>query len=96
MPRTYDNLDLVIAANGDAFDLSVSASASARSTGRFVLPFAPLEFTDHLGMPMRESLLFVQNSLVGAGMRSQIKVGAAGKIVSAFDIATAMALGPTG
>ncbi|UNU41332.1 FMN-binding glutamate synthase family protein [Sphingopyxis sp. YF1] len=54
---------------------------------------APLEFTDHLGMPMRESLLFVHNTLVGAGLRDAIKVGAAGKIVSAFDIATAMALG---
>jgi glutamate synthase domain-containing protein 2 len=54
---------------------------------------APLEFTDHLGMPMREGLLFVHNTLVGAGLRSQIKIGAAGKIVSAFDIATAMALG---
>ena len=54
---------------------------------------APLEFTDHLGMPMRESLLFVHNTLVGAGIRGKIKLGAAGKIVSAFDIATAMALG---
>jgi membrane-associated phospholipid phosphatase len=43
MPRTYDNVDLVIAANGDAFDLSLSSSAIAHATGRFVLPFAPLE-----------------------------------------------------
>jgi glutamate synthase domain-containing protein 2 len=54
---------------------------------------APLEFADHLGMPMRESLLFVHNTLVGAGLREKIKVGAAGKIVSGFDIAAAMALG---
>ena len=54
---------------------------------------APLEFADHLGMPMRESLLFVHNTLVGAGLRRKIKVGAAGKIVSAFDIAAVMALG---
>jgi glutamate synthase domain-containing protein 2 len=54
---------------------------------------APLEFADHLGMPMRESLLFVHNTLVGAGLRNKIKVGAAGKIVSGFDIAAAMALG---
>lgn len=54
---------------------------------------APVEFVDHLGMPMRESLLFVHNSLVGAGLRHRIKIGAAGKIISAFDIATAMALG---
>ena len=54
---------------------------------------ALLEFTDHLGMPLRESLLFVHNTLVGAGLRDRIKIGAAGKIVSAFDIATVMALG---
>lgn len=54
---------------------------------------APLEFADHLGMPMRESLLFVHNTLVGAGLREKIKVGAAGKIVSAFDIAAVLALG---
>jgi len=54
---------------------------------------SPLEFADHLGMPMRESLLFVHNTLVGAGLRDKIKVGAAGKIVSAFDIAAVMALG---
>src|SRR5690606_38177441 len=44
---------------------------------------SPVEFLDHLGMPMRESLLFVHNTLVGAGLRGRIKVGAAGKIVSA-------------
>ncbi|MGV3478589.1 MAG: FMN-binding glutamate synthase family protein [Sphingobium sp.] len=54
---------------------------------------APQEFADHLGMPLRESLLFVHNTLVGAGLRDRIRVGAAGKIVSAFDTATAIALG---
>ena len=54
---------------------------------------APVEFADNLGMPMRESLLFVHNTLVGAGIRDRIKVGAAGKIVSAFDIAAVLALG---
>ncbi len=54
---------------------------------------APLEFLDHLGMPLREGLSFVHNALVGAGMRERIKIGAGGKIVSGFDIARAMALG---
>src|SRR3546814_5293665 len=35
---------------------------------------APFEFTDHLGMPMREGLLFVHNTLVGARLRGRIKV----------------------
>ena len=54
---------------------------------------APLEFTDHIGVPLREGLLFVHNTLVGCGLREHIRLGASGKIVSAFDIASVMALG---
>jgi glutamate synthase domain-containing protein 2 len=54
---------------------------------------APLEFVDHLGMPLRDGLNFVHNALVGIGVRDRIKIGASGKIISAFDIARAMALG---
>ena len=54
---------------------------------------APLEFTDHVGSPLQEGLLLVHNTLRGAGLRSKIRVGCAGKVVSAFDIARLMALG---
>ncbi|MDF0605988.1 FMN-binding glutamate synthase family protein [Neisseriaceae bacterium TC5R-5] len=54
---------------------------------------APLEFTDHIGVPLREGLLFVHNTLVGLNLRDQIKIGASGKIVSAFDIAGVLAVG---
>jgi glutamate synthase domain-containing protein 2 len=54
---------------------------------------APLEFIDHLGMPLREGLNFVHNALIGINARDRIKLGASGKIVSAFDIARAIALG---
>jgi glutamate synthase domain-containing protein 2 len=54
---------------------------------------APLEFIDHLGMPMREGLNFVHNALIGINARQRIKLGASGKIISGFDIARAMALG---
>jgi len=54
---------------------------------------APLEFIDHLGMPLREGLTFVHNALVGIGARERIRLGASGKIISAFDIARALALG---
>jgi len=54
---------------------------------------APTEFSDHVGVPMREGLLFVHNTLVGAGLRDRIKVGVAGKIVSAFDIVSVLAIG---
>ena len=54
---------------------------------------APLEFTDHVGAPLQEGLQLVHNTLVGVGLRDRIRLGAAGKIVSAFDVARAMALG---
>ena len=54
---------------------------------------APVEFSDHVGMPMREGLRLVHDTLVGIGKRDQIRIGAAGKIISAFDIARAIALG---
>src|SRR6202030_2662403 len=54
---------------------------------------APLEFIDHLGMPLRDGLNFVHNALIGINARDRIKLGAAGKIISGFDIARAMALG---
>jgi glutamate synthase domain-containing protein 2 len=54
---------------------------------------APLEFTDHVGAPLQEGLLLVHNSLVGLNLRSRVRLGAAGKVVSAFDIARMMALG---
>lgn len=54
---------------------------------------APVEFTDHIGLPMREGLLFVHNTLVGINLREQIKIGVSGKIVSAFDIVRVLAIG---
>jgi len=54
---------------------------------------APVEFANRVGMPMLEGLTFVHNTLRGAGIRGEVKIGAAGKIVSAFDIARALALG---
>src|SRR6478735_329644 len=54
---------------------------------------APLEFSDSLGTPLVEGLILVQNTLVGAGVRSRMKVGASGKLVSASAMARAMALG---
>ncbi len=54
---------------------------------------APLEFTDHVGSPVQEGLLLVRNTLVGLNLRERVRIGSAGKVVSAFDIARMMALG---
>lgn len=54
---------------------------------------APLEFSNHIGTPLVEGLTFVHNTLRGAGLRGRIRVGAGGKLISAFDIARICALG---
>ena len=54
---------------------------------------APQEFTDHVGAPLQEGLLLVHNTLKGVGLRHLVKLGCAGKVVSAFDVARMMALG---
>lgn len=54
---------------------------------------APVEFTNHVGSPLQEGLLLVHNTLRGAGLRERIRIGCAGKVISAFDIARMMALG---
>ena len=54
---------------------------------------APLEFTDHVGAPLQVGLLLVDNTLVGLNLRDRVRIGCAGKVISAFDIARAMALG---
>ena len=54
---------------------------------------APLEFADHLGTPLREGLTFAHDCLVGAGLRDKVRLGASGRIITAFDMARVMALG---
>ncbi|MEM6385325.1 MAG: FMN-binding glutamate synthase family protein [Pseudomonadota bacterium] len=54
---------------------------------------APLEFANHIGMPLVEGLTFAHNTLRGAGLRHRLKLGASGKLITSFDIAKAFALG---
>jgi glutamate synthase domain-containing protein 2 len=54
---------------------------------------APVEFSDHVGAPLQEGLLLVHNTLIGVGLRDRIKIGCAGKVITAFDLARMMALG---
>jgi glutamate synthase domain-containing protein 2 len=54
---------------------------------------APLEFTDHVGAPLREALMLVHNTLVGLNIRDKVRVGASGKVITAFDLARTLALG---
>ena len=54
---------------------------------------APLEFTDHVGAPLQEGLRLVHNTLVGVNLRDRIRIGASGKVISAFDVVRAIAIG---
>lgn len=57
---------------------------------------APVEFSNTMGMPLREGLIFVHDTLVGFGLKKEIKVIVAGKIITGFHIARALALGADG
>ncbi|MCP3918604.1 MAG: FMN-binding glutamate synthase family protein [bacterium] len=54
---------------------------------------APIEFSNSVGMPLREGLTFVHNCLVGFDLRDRVKLIAAGKITSGFHMARLVALG---
>ena len=54
---------------------------------------SPVEFLNHIGVPMNEALMLVHNTLVGLDLRERIRISAAGKITTAFDIARTLAMG---
>jgi glutamate synthase domain-containing protein 2 len=54
---------------------------------------APLEFSNHVGCPLTEGLIFVHNTLVGFGIRKEIKLLVTGKVVSGFDLIAKCAMG---
>ncbi len=54
---------------------------------------APQEFSNYVGAPLMDGLAFVQNILVGFGIRQHIKLIASGKVLSGFHIVRAIALG---
>ncbi len=53
----------------------------------------PVEFLDHMGVPLTEGLLFAQNALVGMDVRKHVRLAASGKVATAFNIAQRMAMG---
>ncbi len=54
---------------------------------------APLEYTNSIGMPLREALAFISDCLSGFGLRQHIKIIASGKIITGFHLVKNMALG---
>lgn len=54
---------------------------------------APVEFSDHIGTPLREGLIFARNALVGTGLRDKVRLAASGKVSTAHYLAANMAVG---
>lgn len=54
---------------------------------------APIEFSNSVGMPLREGLAFVYDSLHGFGIKKHIKIIASGKVHTGFDLVKNFALG---
>lgn len=54
---------------------------------------APLEFSNSVGMPLREALAFVCDVLTGFGLKQQVKVIASGKVFTGFHLVKNLALG---
>lgn len=54
---------------------------------------APQEYSDHVGMPLRDALAFVYDALNGFGIKDQIKIIASGKVITGFDIIRNLSIG---
>jgi glutamate synthase domain-containing protein 2 len=54
---------------------------------------APLALVDHVGLPLRDALVAVDNALRREGLRDDVCVIASGKIATGADVATHIALG---
>lgn len=54
---------------------------------------APVEFSNSMGMPLRDGLAFAYDTLTGYDLKKDIKIIAAGKIFTAFHMVKTMALG---
>lgn len=54
---------------------------------------APLEYSNSVGMPLREGLSFVCDALIGFGLKNEIKVIASGKVFTGFHIVKNIAMG---
>ncbi len=86
-PREFFAICKAMLATGIAPDF-ITVDGGEGGTGA-----APLEFSDHLGMPLREGLGVVRNAIVGIGLGDQVRIAASGKRVSSHLLAGAMALG---
>lgn len=85
-----DEIETMIKAFADANNYPdfISVDGGEGGTGS-----APLEFSNYIGTPLLEGLVFVNAALQKYGLRNQIKIIASGKAIDAFDVVKYLALG---
>lgn len=66
----------------------ISVDGSEGGTGA-----APVEFSNSVGMPLKEGLTFIHNALVGFNLRDKVKVMASGKSITGIDVLKNLAIG---
>jgi glutamate synthase domain-containing protein 2 len=54
---------------------------------------APLEFSDSVGTPLNDALVFVHSALVGFNIRNRIRLIVSGKVTTGFDLISKIAMG---
>lgn len=54
---------------------------------------APIEFSNRIGIPGTDALIFVNNLLIGFGLRDKIKIFATGKVTTGFGVVKLLSLG---
>lgn len=54
---------------------------------------APLEYSNSVGMPLQEAIVFIDDALTGFDLRKDIKVIASAKVFTGFHVIRSMALG---
>ncbi|SDR74573.1 Glutamate synthase domain-containing protein 2 [Polaribacter sp. KT25b] len=85
-----DEIEAMIKAFADANNYPdfISVDGGEGGTGA-----APMEFTNYIGTPLVEGLVFVNKLLVKYKLKNQVKIIASGKAIDAFDIVKILALG---
>ncbi|MFK5879674.1 MAG: FMN-binding glutamate synthase family protein [Flavobacteriaceae bacterium] len=83
----FENLCLAMISTGINPDF-ITVDGGEGGTGA-----APIEFSNSLGMPLRDGLSFVIDVLRGYDLKKEIKVIASGKIFSGFHMARIFAIG---
>lgn len=54
---------------------------------------APMEYANHLGMPLDDALSFAHQALTGFGLRKDIRLIASGRVATGFDMVRKLAIG---